>query len=120
MSGSGRGAVFGDALANLLEFPAARSRREYYIKRRGAQVDGSRARPSCGYREALGETIAITRGGFTRPITSRRRAKAVAAKFGRSLLEKPEAKWLAPVRDIANRGDDGVDPRRSRGARRHA
>ena len=37
--GHGRGAVFGDALANLLVFTGHRVTREYYVNDAGAQVD---------------------------------------------------------------------------------
>ena len=37
--GHGRGAVFGDALANLLAFAGFDVTREYYINDAGAQVD---------------------------------------------------------------------------------
>ena len=37
--GHGRGAVFGDALANLLAFTGYRVTREYYVNDAGAQVD---------------------------------------------------------------------------------
>ena len=37
--GHGRGAVFGDALANLLAFAGEAVTREYYINDAGAQVD---------------------------------------------------------------------------------
>src|SRR5437868_4793283 len=37
--GHGRGAVFGDALANLLAFTGHRVTREYYVNDAGAQVD---------------------------------------------------------------------------------
>ena len=45
--GHGRGAVFGDALASLLEFAGHTVTREYYINDAGAQVDVlARSRPS--------------------------------------------------------------------------
>ena len=37
--GHGRGAVFGDALASLLDFAGYKVTREYYINDAGAQVD---------------------------------------------------------------------------------
>ena len=37
--GHGRGAVFGDALANLLDFAGFKVTREYYVNDAGAQVD---------------------------------------------------------------------------------
>lgn len=52
-----RGAVFGDALANLLAFAGYRVTREYYINDAGAQVDVLARSAFLRYREALGEAI---------------------------------------------------------------
>src|SRR5829696_6145153 len=60
--GHGRGAVFGDALANLLAFAGHRVAREYYINDAGAQVDVLARSAYLRYREALGEAIAIPEG----------------------------------------------------------
>ena len=53
--GHGRGAVFGDALANLLAFAGFAVTREYYINDAGAQVDVLARSAYLRYREALGE-----------------------------------------------------------------
>jgi len=98
--GHGRGAVFGDALANLLEFSGCEVTREYYINDAGAQVDVLARSAFLRYREALGETIAIPEGLYPGDYL-KAAGEGVAAKFGRSLLDKPESEWLAPVRDIA-------------------
>ena len=55
--GHGRGAVFGDALANLLGFAGFKVTREYYINDAGAQVDVLARSAYLRYREALGEDI---------------------------------------------------------------
>ena len=60
--GHGRGAVFGDALANLLEAAGYDVTREYYINDAGAQVDVRARSAYLRYREALGETITIPEG----------------------------------------------------------
>ena len=52
-----RGAVFGDALANLLAFAGYEVTREYYINDAGAQVDVLARSAFLRYREALGEDI---------------------------------------------------------------
>ncbi len=57
-----RGAVFGDALANLLAFAGGDVTREYYINDAGAQVDVLARSAFLRYREALGETITILEG----------------------------------------------------------
>ena len=53
--GHGRGAVFGDALANLLAFAGYKVTREYYVNDAGAQVDALARSAYLRYREALGE-----------------------------------------------------------------
>ena len=55
--GHGRGAVFGDALANLLDFTGFKVTREYYVNDAGAQVDVLARSAYLRYREALGEEI---------------------------------------------------------------
>ena len=52
-----RGAVFGDALASLLDFAGYDVTREYYINDAGAQVDVLARSAFLRYREALGEDI---------------------------------------------------------------
>ena len=98
--GHGRGAVFGDALANLLAFAGHRVAREYYINDAGAQVDVLARSAYLRYREALGEAIAIPEGlypgDYLKPV-----GEALAARFGRSLVAMPEADWLPVVRDAA-------------------
>ena len=61
--GHGRGAVFGDALANLLAFAGWRVTREYYINDAGAQVDVLARSAFHRYREALGEAVGPSRRG---------------------------------------------------------
>jgi arginyl-tRNA synthetase len=55
--GHTRGAVFGDALANLLGFTGYAVTREYYVNDAGAQVDALARSTYLRYREALGEEI---------------------------------------------------------------
>ena len=65
-----RGAVFGDALASLLNFTGYDVTREYYINDAGAQVDVLARSAFLRYREALGEAIgAIPEEAFIRAIT---------------------------------------------------
>src|SRR4051794_18625870 len=52
-----RGAVFGDALANLLDAAGYAVTREYYINDGGAQVDRLAVSVHLRYRQALGERI---------------------------------------------------------------
>jgi arginyl-tRNA synthetase len=96
-----RGAVFGDALANLLAFAGYEVTREYYINDAGAQVDVLARSAYLRYREALGEDIGeipegLYPGDYLKPV-----GEELAKKFGRSLLDKPEAEWLPDVRAVA-------------------
>ncbi len=98
--GHGRGAVFGDALATLLAFAGNSVTREYYINDAGAQVDVLARSAHARYREALGETVTIGEGlypgDYLKPV-----GQALAQQFGDTFVGKPEAEWLAPVRDAA-------------------
>ena len=99
--GHGRGAVFGDALARLLAFAGFHVTREYYINDAGAQVDVLARSAHLRYREALGEKIGdipegLYPGDYLKPLGA-----ALAKEFGRSLVDKPEAEWLAPLRERA-------------------
>jgi arginyl-tRNA synthetase len=92
-----RGAVFGDALANLLAFAGYAVTREYYINDAGAQVDVLARSAYLRYREALGEKITIPEGlypgDYLKPV-----GEALAAEHGRSLNQMPEEAWLPIVR----------------------
>jgi arginyl-tRNA synthetase len=55
--GHGRGAVYGDALANLLDWAGYAVTREYYINDAGAQVDVLARSAFHRYREALGRDV---------------------------------------------------------------
>jgi arginyl-tRNA synthetase len=93
-----RGAVFGDALANLLAFTGYAVTREYYINDAGAQVDVLARSAYLRYREALGEDIGsipdgLYPGDYLKPVGAE-----LAAEYGRSLEQMPEEKQLAIVR----------------------
>ncbi len=96
-----RGAVFGDALANLLAFAGLKVTREYYINDAGAQVDALARSAYLRYREALGENIGaipegLYPGDYLKPVGA-----ALAKEYGDRLKGKPESEWLAPVRGKA-------------------
>ncbi|TAL81760.1 MAG: arginine--tRNA ligase [Beijerinckiaceae bacterium] len=102
--GHGRGAVFGDALANLLSFAGQTVSREYYINDAGAQVDVLARSAFLRYREVLGEDIGaipegLYPGDYLKPVGG-----ALAAEFGDLLLRKPEGEWLDVVRRAAIAG----------------
>ncbi len=96
--GHGRGAVFGDALANLLAFAGYDVTREYYINDAGAQVDVLARSAFLRYREALGENIGaipdgLYPGDYLVPVGA-----ALAADHGPKLTPMAEADWLPIVR----------------------
>jgi arginyl-tRNA synthetase len=96
-----RGAVFGDALANLLSAAGFDVTREYYINDAGAQVDVLARSAYLRYREALGEDIGeipdgLYPGDYLKPVGA-----ALAAEHGLSLLNFPEDRWLPLVRERA-------------------
>src|SRR5438094_10056074 len=96
-----RGAVFGDALANLLAFTGFKVTREYYINDAGAQVDALARSAFLRYREALGEEIGpipegLYPGDYLKPVGAE-----LATEYGAALKSKPEAEWLPLVRHRA-------------------
>jgi arginyl-tRNA synthetase len=99
--GHGRGAVFGDALANLLAFVGYDVAREYYINDAGAQVDVLARSAYLRYREALGDNIGeipegLYPGEYLVPV-----GQGLARQYGTSLRDRPESEWLPVVRDFA-------------------
>lgn len=95
-----RGAVFGDALANLLAFTGHAVTREYYINDGGAQVDVLARSAYERYREANGLEPEIREGlypgDYLIPV-----GEALRQTYGTSLLDRPESDWLAEVRAFA-------------------
>ncbi len=96
--GHGRGAVFGDALANLLAFAGYSVTREYYINDAGAQVDVLARSAYLRYREALGEDIGaipegLYPGDYLKPVGGE-----LAAEHGPKLSTMKESEWLGVVR----------------------
>jgi arginyl-tRNA synthetase len=96
-----RGAVFGDALANLLAFTGYKVTREYYINDAGAQVDVLARSAFLRYREALGENIGAIPEGFYPGDYLKPVGEELAADYGATLKNKPEAEWLPIVRNRA-------------------
>jgi len=96
-----RGAVYGDALASLLEKAGYDVTREYYINDAGAQVDVLARSAYLRYREALGETIDAIPEGFYPGDYLKDVGQALAARDGKKWLDKPESDWLVPVRQFA-------------------
>jgi arginyl-tRNA synthetase len=93
-----RGAVFGDALANLLAFTGFDVTREYYVNDAGSQVDALTRSAFLRYREALGEDIGevpegLYPGDYLKPV-----GELLVVQHGRELLSLPESEWLPIVR----------------------
>ncbi len=96
-----RGAVVGDALANLLEFVGHKVIREYYVNDAGGQVDVLARSVHLRYREALGEDVGavpegLYPGDYLVPV-----GKALAIEFGDRFVAAPEEEWLALFRTRA-------------------
>jgi arginyl-tRNA synthetase len=96
-----RGAVFGDALANLLTATGFSVTREYYINDAGAQIEALARSAYLRYREAIGEAIGeipegLYPGDYLVPV-----GVALAARYGRDLLKLPEQRRLALARETA-------------------
>lgn len=99
--GHARGAVVGDALANLLAHMGFAVTREYYVNDAGAQVGTLARSVHARYREACGEEIGaipegLYPGDYLVPV-----GEALAARDGRRWLDRPEESWLPEVRDFA-------------------
>ena len=99
--GHGRGAVFGDALANLLEFVGFKVTREYYVNDAGAQVDQLARSAYLRYREALGEEIGAIPEGLYPGEYVKEAAYLIGQQYGDALRGRPESEWLPVVRDLA-------------------
>ncbi|TWG95540.1 arginyl-tRNA synthetase [Mesorhizobium sp. J18] len=96
-----RGAVVGDALANLLAFAGYDVVKEYYINDAGAQIDVLGRSVLLRYREALGEDIGkipegLYPGDYLVPV-----GEALVKEFGRQLNQMPEDEALDIAKDRA-------------------
>ncbi len=93
-----RGAVFGDALANLLAKVGHEVVREYYINDAGGQIDTLARSVHLRYREALGDDIGdipegLYPGAYLVPVGA-----ALAAEFGDQYQQTDEGEWLEVFR----------------------
>jgi arginyl-tRNA synthetase len=96
-----RGAVVGDALATLLEYTGHDVTREYYVNDAGAQVDVLARSAHIRYLQALGRhdgdiPEGLYPGDYLLPVGA-----ALAAEFGETMADAPEADWLVPFRTRA-------------------
>lgn len=96
-----RGAVVGDALANIMEFAGYDVTKEYYINDAGAQIDVLARSVLLRYRETLGEKIGeipagLYPGDYLVPV-----GQGLAEQYGEKLLSMPEAEALSIAKDTA-------------------
>jgi len=98
--GHARGAVFGDALAALLDFAGWQVTREYYINDGGAQVDVLARSAYERYREAHGLSPEIAEGLYPGDYLIEV-GEALKAEYGDRFLNRPEAEWLEIIRNFA-------------------
>lgn len=96
-----RGAVVGDALANLLAFAGFDVVREYYTNDAGGQIAVLAKSVFLRYHEALGEDIGaipegLYPGDYLVPVGER-----LAAEHGERLRAMDESEWMPIVRDVA-------------------
>ncbi|WP_068081667.1 arginine--tRNA ligase [Polycladidibacter stylochi] len=99
--GHTRGAVVGDALANLLAFAGYDVTREYLINDAGSQIDVLANSTYLRYREALGEDIGaipegLYPGDYLIPV-----GQTLAKEYGPSLKDMPEAERLALLKQVS-------------------
>ena len=93
-----RGAVVGDALANLLEYAGHKVIREYYINDAGGQVNTLARSAHLRYREALGEDIGAIPGGLYPGDYLKLVGARLAQQLGDQYQQADEAQWLALFR----------------------
>lgn len=98
--GHTRGAVFGDALARLMDYAGFDVTKEYYINDGGAQVDVLARSVYLRYLEAHGQDVAFEDGTYPGdyliPV-----GQALKAKVGDAFVDKGEQFWLEEVREFA-------------------
>lgn len=99
--GHARGAVVGDALANLLVKAGYDVTREYYINDAGAQVDKVAQSAYLRYREACGEVIGDMPEGLYPGEYMKIAGEAIKAQYGADLLTANKDVWLPIAKEIA-------------------
>jgi len=98
--GHTRGAVFGDALASMLDFAGFDVTREYYINDGGAQVDVLARSVYLRYLEAHGQEVAFEDGTYPGDYLIAT-GEALKAKVGDAYVAKGEDVWLQDIREFA-------------------
>ena len=98
--GHTRGAVFGDALASLLDYAGYDVTREYYINDGGAQVDVLARSVYLRYLEAHGQEVAFEDGTYPGDYLIAV-GEALKAEVGDAYVGQGEEAWLDAVRTFA-------------------
>ena len=96
-----RGAVVGDALANLLTKAGYAVTKEYYINDAGAQVETLGRSTFLRYKEALGEEIGTIPEGLYPGEYLKDVGASLAERDGPKWRDRPESEWLPAMRDFA-------------------
>ncbi len=98
--GHTRGAVFGDALARLLDYAGFDVTKEYYINDGGAQVNVLARSVYLRYLEAHGQEVAFEDGTYPGdyliPV-----GQALKDHVGDAFVDKGEQFWLTEIREFA-------------------
>ncbi len=95
--GHTRGAVFGDALANLLAYVGYDVTREYYVNDGGNQINVLARSVYQRYLECFGREISFEEGAYPGDYLIDV-AEALKEEVGDSLLDLPEEEWLSRLR----------------------
>ena len=98
--GHTRGAVFGDALASLLDFAGYDVTREYVINDGGSQINTLARSVYLRYLEAHGQEVSfpdgVYPGDYLIPV-----GQALKDKVGDAYIDQPEEVWLEDIRNYA-------------------
>ncbi|MCA1334180.1 arginine--tRNA ligase [Pseudooceanicola marinus] len=98
--GHTRGAVFGDALAALLDYAGHDVTREYYINDGGAQVDVLARSVYLRYLEAHGHEVEFADGTYPGDYLIEV-GQALKEKVGDAYVDQPEDVWLEEIRNFS-------------------
>ncbi len=98
--GHTRGAVFGDALARLLDYAGFDVTKEYYINDGGAQVDVLARSVYLRYLQEHGQEVEFPEGTYPGEYLVDV-GKALKAKVGDAYVDKGEQFWLEEIREFA-------------------
>ncbi len=99
--GHARGAVYGDALASLLEKAGFAVTREYYINDAGSQMDTLSRSAYLRYLQAAGQNIGdipsgLYPGQYLIPV-----GEELYKKYGKQLINQSEEQYLPLIREFA-------------------